>query len=160
MPAPASLDLRRRVVETYRKGGLTYAEVAARFSVGVASVSRWLRLARKSGEPKPRPHGGGRVRLLGPEHEKALHKLVLAHPDWTEAEYTRELRRQYRMTVSSVTIGRVIRQLGFSRKKRPYSPPRETGRTFSRDGSTTLRESKTSPLRVWFLWTKRAPTLR
>lgn len=83
MGAPASLDLRARVVATYRDGGGTYAEIAERFAVGQASVSRWLRRFRESGGVEPRPHGGGQPRKIEAEHEKALQKLVEQHPDWT-----------------------------------------------------------------------------
>ncbi len=43
------LKFRQKVLETRERDGLTIAEVADRFCVGVASVVRWL----KSPEPKP-----------------------------------------------------------------------------------------------------------
>jgi transposase len=160
MPAPASEDLRQRVVRAYLKGGLTYQQVAERFSVGEASVSRWLRLHRERGDVRPRGHRGGRKRRLGGEREALVKKLVLEHPDWTELEYARALREQYGIDVSPVTVGRAIRLLGYSVKKRPYSPPSAIGPTCSEGASSTTSTSEASPLRVWFLWTKRAPTSR
>gem|GEM_PF-3891486 len=44
---PLSVDLRRRIVERYQKGDVTYAEVAAWFHVGEATVSRLLRRSRE-----------------------------------------------------------------------------------------------------------------
>ncbi|SFN18135.1 helix-turn-helix domain-containing protein, partial [Nitrosomonas communis] len=38
-----SLDIRRKVLSVREKKGLTIAEVAARFDVGVASVTRWVK---------------------------------------------------------------------------------------------------------------------
>ncbi|SFN23657.1 IS630 transposase-related protein, partial [Nitrosomonas communis] len=38
-----SLDIRRKVLSVREKEGLTIAEVAARFDVGVASVTRWVK---------------------------------------------------------------------------------------------------------------------
>ncbi|WP_430232833.1 IS630 transposase-related protein, partial [Nitrosomonas communis] len=38
-----SLDFRRKVLSVRKKEGLTIAEVAARFDVGVASVTRWVK---------------------------------------------------------------------------------------------------------------------
>lgn len=38
-----SLDFRRKVLSVGEKEGLTIAEVAARFDVGVASVTRWVK---------------------------------------------------------------------------------------------------------------------
>src|SRR6185436_6851937 len=48
MAAPASLDLRRRVVEAYERGGVTYAQGGERFAVGRATVNRWLRRFRET----------------------------------------------------------------------------------------------------------------
>jgi transposase len=48
MVASISLDLRQRVVDAYNRGGLTYAAVASLFSVGQASVCRWLRRNRET----------------------------------------------------------------------------------------------------------------
>ena len=154
------MDLRRRVVEAYLRGGVTYAEVAERFSVGEASVSRWLHLHRERGDVTPRRHRGGKPRRIRPEQEPLVHQLVLAHPDWTEAEYARALGEQHGIRASTVTVGRVIRRLGYSLKKRPAWRPSETGSTSSKGESSTPSACETSPLRVWYLWTKQAQTSR
>lgn len=160
MPAAASEDLRQRVVKTYLRGGLTYEEVAERFAVGQASVSRWLRLHREKGNVQPRGHGGGRDRRIGPAQERWVKKLVLAHPDWTEREYAKALREEHGIVASAVTVGRAIRRLGYSVKKRPYSPPNAIEPTSGEGAQNTPSGSEASPLRVWFLWTKRAPMSR
>jgi transposase len=144
------------VVEAYERGGLTYAEVAERFTVGRATVSRWLRRKRETGDIEPRPHGGGQPRKINPEQEKLVEKLVQAHPDWTEAEFADALSKQYGVDASAVTVGRVIRRLGYSVKKRPFSQRSGIDRTLSGDEKNTQAGSEISPLRVWFLWTKRA----
>ena len=46
-----SSDFRRKVLSVREKEGLTIAQVAARFDVGVASVVRWLK------QPEPKIHG-------------------------------------------------------------------------------------------------------
>ena len=38
-----SLDFRRKVLSIRKKEGLAIAEVAVRFDVGVASVTRWIK---------------------------------------------------------------------------------------------------------------------
>ena len=160
MPAPSSRDLRKRVVETYRRGGISYRELARRFAVAEASVSRWLRRFRESGDVQPRAHRGGRKRLIGAKQEKQLEKLVLAHPDWTEDHYRDTLKKRYGIVASSVTVGRAIRRLGYSVKKRPSSLPSATDPMLSEGESSTSVGSDRSPLRVWFLWTKPARTSR
>lgn len=117
MVASISDDLRKRVVDAYKRGGVTYHEVAAQFSVGHASVSRWLRRERETGDVAPKPHAGGRARLIGPEEEKALDKLVLAHPDWTEDEFAKALNEKLGRSYNASTVGRAIRRLGYGVKK-------------------------------------------
>jgi transposase len=118
MASATSLDLRRRVVEAYRRGGVTYAEVAARFAVGQASVSRWLRRARQTGDVKPLPHGGGYPRRISKEQEPIVERLVQEHPDWSEEELAKAVREKLSIQVSAVTVGRVVRRLGYSVKKK------------------------------------------
>ena len=49
-----SLDFRRHVLSVREKEKLTIAEASARFSVGIASVTRWLsRLEPMRGRNKP-----------------------------------------------------------------------------------------------------------
>ena len=58
------IEVRERVVKAYLEGRSgTYAETAALFSVGEASVSRWLRKARASESLAPRWSGGPKRRI-------------------------------------------------------------------------------------------------
>ncbi len=155
-----SLDLRRRVLESWEKDkSQTYKELAQRFGIGEATVSRWKRLYRETGSVEPREHGGGRRRIIKPEQEAMVEKLVLAHPDWTEVEYQAALREQG-IEASRATVGRLIRSLGYTVKKRPSLPPSETKSTLKEGESSTSKPSETSPFRVWFSWTKPAQTSR
>lgn len=160
MADAASLDLRRRVVAAYRRGGVTYDEVADRFAVSRASVSRWLRREREVGDVEPRPHGGGQPRRIQGDDEKFLRKLVEAHPDWTEAELAEELRAKRHLDVSDATAGRAVRRFGYTVKKKRSLRPSEIVPTCSDDVPNGPSESLASPLRVWFLWTRPARTSR
>lgn len=155
-----SLDLRLRVLEAWKSDkSLTYKQLADRFGIGEATISRWRRLYRETGAVEPRPHGGGRRRVIKPEQEPLVEKLVLEHPDWTEVEY-QEALGELGIQASRATVGRVIRSLGYTVKKRPSLPPSET-KTMSEKGDlNTSRRSETSPFRVWFSWTKPAQTSR
>jgi len=78
-----SADLRRRVVEYVRAGG-GKAEAAQRFSVGVASVFRWLAMPEVEGWQKPGPRNGhklDRTRLAAyiDKHPDALLQETAAH---------------------------------------------------------------------------------
>lgn len=160
MAARISPDLRRRAVEAYKRGGVTYAQVAELFSIGTASLNRWLRLNRETGDVGGKPHGGGQKRRIGVEDEKVLDRLVIEHPDWTEDEYAKALSAKLGRSLQASTVGRAIRRLGYGVKKRPLLPANEIDLR-SDDGESGMhKKSATSPLRVWFLWTKRASRRR
>ena len=80
MPGSLSIDLRKRAVAEYRKGGMTYADVAEQFSVGEATVNRWLRLERETGDLAPRSRPGRRHKM-DEAGLAVLHQLVLKRPD-------------------------------------------------------------------------------
>src|SRR5262245_41855051 len=54
-----SMDLRERVSAAYAEGNATYEAVAERFRLGRATVSRWLRLHRETGNVAPKAHRCG-----------------------------------------------------------------------------------------------------
>jgi transposase len=78
MPASLSKDLRERFIRTWNAGRATTTELANRFGIGEATVSRWKRLFRENGNVSPRPHGGGQQRRIARPVERALRKLVEA----------------------------------------------------------------------------------
>jgi transposase len=149
-----SLDLRRRVIGAWLDEELTREELAERFGIGVATVGRWIRRYRETGDVHPLRHGGGQPRRIRPEQEPLLEALVQAHPDWTETEYADALFERQGIQASASTVGRVIRSLGYTVKKRPSLQPNETKSMCEQDGSNTSPPSDSSPFRVWFSWTK------
>jgi transposase len=157
---PLSDDLRRRIVRAWQKKGLSTEELAELFDVGTATIKRLKRGYRETGSIAPKPHGGGMPRKIKPDEEPVVEALLQAHPDWTEDKYAEVLAREHGIIASPATVGRVIRRLGYSVKKNPSSRPKGTNRTSSGNASSTESESEPSPLRVWFLWTKRARTSR
>lgn len=59
MSKALSADLRERVLAAVAERA-SHREAAARFGVGVASVSRWRALAREQGDARPKALGGDR----------------------------------------------------------------------------------------------------
>jgi transposase len=155
-----SEDLRRRIIDGWKKKGLSTEELAERFDVGTATVKRLKRAYRETGSIEPKGHGGGNPRRISVEQEPLVEALVQKHPDWTEAKYAEVLQKEHGIRASAVTVGRVIRRLGYSVKKNPSLRTSATSPTSSASEPNTKNESETSPLHVWFLWTKRARTLR
>jgi|SRR5215813_5917514 len=159
MAAPISLDLRRSIVAAWRRKKLSTSELADLFGVGTATIKRLKRTVRETGAVLPRPHGGGAARIIGAAQEAVVEALVQRHPDWREDDFAKALAQQG-IAASAVTVGRAIRRLGYSVKKRRSSPRNVTGLTCANDDGSISNESKTSPFRVWFLWTKPARTHR
>jgi len=122
------MDLRSRVVGAYEAGEGSYDELAKRFDVGRASVSRWLRLKRETGGLARRPPGGGQVAKLDGKGQKVLRQLVAVKSDSTRGELAKQLEAQVGVRLSVATVGRTLRRLGFTRKKRRYTPRKETPR--------------------------------
>ena len=155
-----SEDLRWRVINTWQKKKLSTKELAAQFGIGEATVKRWRKRFLATKSVKPLPRGGGMPRKIKPEQEHLVAALVQAHPDWSEDLYADRLAAEHGIKASAANVGRVIRRLGYSVKKRRSSPKSVTVQTLLPDGTSTSKKSETLPFRVWFLWTKPARTSR
>ncbi|MFV0385803.1 IS630 transposase-related protein [Paracoccus sp. (in: a-proteobacteria)] len=115
-----SLDFRRHVLSVREKEGLTFAETATRFSVGVASLTRWAK------SPEPKATREGRPRKVDLEK---LAQDVRDHPD----AYQYERAARFQVTPKAIWNG--LRALGVTYEKiadapevgrsRAASPPRE-----------------------------------
>ncbi len=101
-----SLSFRRKVLSVREREGLSIAAVSARFDVGVASVTRWL----KTLEPRrTRNKPATKIDM------DALAQDVLEHPDAYHYE------RAGRLGVSVRAIGYALKRLGVTYKKSPTS---------------------------------------
>jgi len=111
---PYSQDLRQRIVDTVQRGEGTIRQIAERFLVSVAFVTRLLQLHRSSGSVEPRPHGGGNPAVLTPEHLERLREFIRKRPDATLQECAAHLGT----SCSLATISRALSKLGLPRKKK------------------------------------------
>jgi len=160
MGTSISLDLRRRLIKAWQKQHLSRKELAARFLVGEATVGRLLRRFRATGDVLPKPRGGGNPRRIDERGERFLCSLVERNPDWTTYELADAYNEWAIVKVHRSTVLRVLRRLGFTRKKSPFSPRNVRPSASSAGDSTSSSKSPKSPLRIWFLWTKPARTPR
>ena len=109
-----SLDFRRKVLSVRKAEKLTIAQVAARFSVGIASVTRWIK------EIKPKATRNKPATKIDMD---ALAQDVIDFPD----DYQYE--RAKRLGVSEKGIGHALRRMGVSYKKNSSPPKSERRRT-------------------------------
>lgn len=112
MTYPSSF--RRKVLSVREKEGLTIAQVAARFCVGIASVTRWVK------NPDPKLTRNKPATKIDGE---ALARDVLAYPDAYQYERAR------RLGVSEKGVGHALRRMGITYKKNTDASPRLRRRT-------------------------------
>lgn len=110
-----SLDLRKKIVEAKERGTPT-AEVAKTFSVGASTVKRYAAAAREGRSLAPKKRPGSKPKL-----NEAARKLLEAdlreRPAVTLPERREFLRRAASVEVSDSTVSRMLKRLGWSRKK-------------------------------------------
>ncbi len=120
MPSPLSLDLRTRAIEAYERGEGTQVEIAARFGVGEASIRRWWRLKRENGSLEPNTDfRHGPAPLLDEHGLKVLRELLTERPDSTLEELGAGLDERIGVKPCIATLSKVVRDIGWSRKKKP-----------------------------------------
>lgn len=110
-----SLDLRERIVRAVQHG-MSQQQAAQQFTVSVASVERYLRLAREGRGLHPRPRPGRSVTVIPPGEHEALRTQVQQHPDLTLAEHA-ALWREHHKAASASTLVRRFKSLRLTRKK-------------------------------------------
>lgn len=129
MARPISNDLRERVVSAFERGEGTYLQLAERFGVGEASVSRWLRIKRERGDVSPLPHKSGRRPTFDEEGLKELRQLVDEQPDATLAELSARYAERRGVVVALNIICRALQRLELRRKKRPSTRRNSSAQT-------------------------------
>ncbi len=121
-----SKDLRLKVLAAVDRG-MPRAAVVEAFSVSPASVKRWLKKRRETGdvdpEPIPGPSPRKREALLA-----ALPSQAKSNPDLTLKEHREFFEETQGMEVSTATVSRAFSRLGLPLKKSPSPPPSETNR--------------------------------
>ena len=135
MPAPHPPELRQRIIDAYENGEGTYVDIAERFLVGEASVSRWLGLHRRTGSVDAKPMGGNRRGELPADVQQTVLALVRDEPNWTTEELSEQIEEEFNLAVGRERVGRFLRKAGFSFKRgysdrqHPESPSRGNGET-------------------------------
>ena len=110
-----SEDLRKKIVEAVERG-MPKIEAARTFGVGISSVKRYVATAEagRSLAPKKRP---GSKPKLDEAAQRLLEADLRERPAATLPERREFLRRARGVSVSDSTISRMLRRMGWSRKK-------------------------------------------
>jgi transposase len=119
-----SVDLCQRILAAVDRG-MARIVVAATFGVSLATIKRLVALRRTQPDLTAQ-QPSGRRRTIGQEQHGALWAQLEADPDATIAMHTARWNATQGTTWSQWTVGRAIRRLGWTRKKRRWVPPSAT----------------------------------
>jgi transposase len=119
-----SEELRKKMIEALRRG-MTKSEAARSFGVSRSSVKRYAKLAEEGRPLAPKKRPGSK-----PKMDEGATELLEADAEKRPAATLSE-RREFLQTaagvrVSESTVSRMLRRLGFSRKKGVWVRARET----------------------------------
>ena len=110
-----SEDLRKKIVQA-KERGMPTAAVARTFGVGISSVKRYAKTAREGGSLRPKK-SPGRPPKTGQRARWLLEANLRDRPAATLSERREYLRSVAGLRVSESTVSRLLRRMGFSRKK-------------------------------------------
>jgi len=110
-----SEDLRKKIVEAAERG-TPKAEVAHAFGVGVYSVKRYVAAAREGRSLAPKRRPGSKPKV-GEAARRLLEADLGERPAATLLQRREFLERVAGVEVSDSTVSRMLKRLGWSRKK-------------------------------------------
>ena len=110
-----SLDLRKKIVAANERGMPT-SEVALTFGVGLSTVKRYAATAREGKPLAPKRRPGSKPKL-GEAARKLLEADLEERPAATWPERREFLARVAGVSVSDSTVSRVLKRMGWTRKK-------------------------------------------
>ncbi|WP_239112733.1 IS630 transposase-related protein [Halomicronema sp. CCY15110] len=123
MTAPDSLDLRQQAIAALEAGHFK-AAVSRLMGIGTTTLTEWHHRYRASGEVAAKPSY-----QRGHSHKitdwQAFRAFAATHGDKTQAE----MAQLWPEAMSEDTMGRALKRIGFTRKKRAISTPKETLKT-------------------------------
>ncbi len=100
-------------------------EAARTFGVGISSVKRYVATYREGRSLAPKKRPGSKPKL-DESARKLLEANLKEHPEATLPQRREFLRRVAGVRVSDSTVSRVLKRMGWSRKKDRWVRARET----------------------------------
>jgi transposase len=119
MPAPYSLDLRRKAVLACEKGRETQEEIAEQFGIGYRTLKGWLFLKKVTGEVKAKEHiHRGPLPIIGDKEQLFIKRLVENKPDILISEIRELYAKKYKVHIAQSMVSRAFKKLNLRRKKK------------------------------------------
>jgi transposase len=110
-----SEDLRKKTVEAKQRG-MPKIEAARSFGVGISSVKRYVATHREGRSLAPKKRPGSKPKL-DEGARKLLEASLKDYPEATLPQRREFLRRACGVSVSDSTVCRMLRRMGWTRKK-------------------------------------------
>ncbi len=110
-----SEDLRKKIVQALQRG-TTKSEAARAFGVSRSSVKRYAKLAEEGRPLAPKKRPGSKPKM-GETARRVLEKDLEGRPAATLSERREFLKKAAGVSVSESTVSRMLKRLGWSRKK-------------------------------------------
>ena len=111
-----SEDLRTKIVQAVHQRGMAKSQAARLFGISLSSVKRYSRLASQ-GKPLTPRKGGGRPPKADEATRRLLEEDIRKRPAATVAQRRHFLMSFAGKTLSEPTLRRLLKKMGFSRKK-------------------------------------------
>jgi transposase len=111
-----SEDLRTKIVQAIDQRGMSKSQATRLFGISLSSVKRYARLANQGESLAPRK-GGGRPPKADEATRKLLEEDIRRRPTATVADRRHFLESLTGKTLSEPTLRRLLKRMGFSRKK-------------------------------------------
>ena len=117
MAKPYSQDLRDRVIDAVKRGGMSRRAAARRYEISESVAIKWLERVERDGSREPVGHGGHRASKLRP------HRAFLAaraeESDVTLQAMCDRLSAERGVKAGTSMMSRFFRRIGVTVKKRP-----------------------------------------
>lgn len=125
MAKALSMDLRERIVLACENGEGTKKQIAERFAVSQETVRKLFKQWRDTGDLRPLFYRCSGKRKILEEHRRKLQKLLEDKPDRT----LEELREGLGVECTLPAIHYVLKDMGYTFKKRRYEPANRIEKT-------------------------------
>lgn len=115
-----SVDLREKVLRAVDQGHARQ-EIVKLLGVSPATIRRYLKQRRETGSVAPKARPGRTPRKLGPLQADLVVQLQ-AHDDVRLEDHCQLWEQSHGVKVSTATMSRAIKRVGWTRKKRRWVP--------------------------------------
>ena len=115
-----SQDLREKVLRAVDQG-YPREEIVKLLGVSLATIKRYVKQRRETGTVAPKAIPGRPPKKLGPLQAELVAQLQ-AHDDLRLEDHCQLWEQTHGVTVSTATMSRAIKRVGWTRKKRRWLP--------------------------------------